>query len=256
MSTQLVIDSLELPSHARVGQRVPKKYLLENSAPTAADKRLITDGVEELVWAAALRSNTVGVPAFQDAAREYLEIAVLSLTLRPGAKAGRLRALVHRAIPYPVVLASAIGGEVVLSLAHKRFSQGEGGAVVVDGDEIASPDLGGTSSASPAGFDAFFLRSLPLAIQPRVHLCALYQGWIDCIEALQAARLTGRFLPAPTAEAAAARRTALVEHDRIQREITSLRAQAGKETQMARRVDLNLAIRRLEGELAQTALNL
>jgi hypothetical protein len=256
MSTQRIIDSLELPSHARVGQRVPKKHLLENGAPTAADKRLITDGVEELVWAAALRPDTVGVPAFRDATREYLEIAVLSLTLRPGAKARRLRELVHRAIPYPVVLASAIGEEVVLSLAHKRFSQGEAGVVILDGDVVASPDLGGVSSAALGETDALFLQALHLAAQPRVHLCAVYQGWIDCIEALQAARLTGRFVPAPTAEAAAARRTALVQRDRIQKEIATLRAQAGKETQMARRVDLNLALRRLEGELARAVSNL
>lgn len=256
MSTQLVIDALGLPSHAQVGQRVPKKYLLENGAPTAADRRLITDGVEELMWAAVLRPDTVGVPAFRDQVREYLEISVLSLSLRPGARAARLRELVHRSIPYPVVLISATGGEVTLSLAHKRFSQGEAGAVVLDGDVVASPDLGAVSSAPPGETDALFLQVLPLGAQPRVHLCALYQGWIDCIEALQAARLTGRFEPAPTAEAAAARRTALVEHDRIQKEIATLRARAGKETQMTRIVDINLTLRRLEGELASARQSL
>jgi len=69
------------------------------------------------------------------------------------------------------------------------------------------------------------------------------------VEALQAARLTGRFGLAPTSDVAADRRTALVEYDLIQREITGLRAHAEKETQINRRVDLNLAIRRLEGEL-------
>ena len=52
------------------------------------------------------------------------------------------------------------------------------------------------------------------------------------------------------------RRNALVEYDWIQREITSLRARAEKETQINRRVELNLAIRRLEGELALAAKNL
>jgi hypothetical protein len=87
-------------------------------------------------------------------------------------------------------------------------------------------------------------------------LCAIYQGWVERVEALQAARLTGQFVLAQTSEVAADRRKALVEYDWIQREITSLRARAEKESQINRRVELNLAIRRLEGELALAAKNL
>ena len=31
-------------------QRVPKKLLLEQGAPTAVDKRQIQDGIEDMVW--------------------------------------------------------------------------------------------------------------------------------------------------------------------------------------------------------------
>jgi hypothetical protein len=58
-----------------VNQRVPKKLLLENGAPTAADKRLINEGIEELLWLAALKPTTIGVPEYRDEVREYLEIA-------------------------------------------------------------------------------------------------------------------------------------------------------------------------------------
>jgi hypothetical protein len=57
-----LLAALELPDGCRVDQRVPKKLLLENGAPTAADKRLISDGIEELLWLAALKPTTIGVP--------------------------------------------------------------------------------------------------------------------------------------------------------------------------------------------------
>ncbi len=91
-----------------------------------------------------------------------------------------------------------------------------------------------------------FLESLPLASQPRVHLCATYQGWIDRVEALQAAGVKGTFALAESSQAAADRRAAMSEYARIQREIVGLRGQAMKETQINRRVDVNLSIRRLE----------
>ena len=120
MTTMDVLAALSLPPESRVDQRVPKKLLVENGAPTAADKRQINEGIEELMWLAALKPTTIGVPEYRDAVREYLEIAVLSLTLRPTAKGGRLMELVHRAIPYPVLLLSQQPQVITLSLAHKR----------------------------------------------------------------------------------------------------------------------------------------
>ena len=52
-----VVKALALPDRARVDQRVPKKMLAEHGAPTAADRRLLTDGIEELQWIAALKDR-------------------------------------------------------------------------------------------------------------------------------------------------------------------------------------------------------
>ena len=103
MTGEDVITALDLPADARVERRVPKTLLVEHGAPTAADKRRINDGIERIQWVAALKPATVGVAAYRDEAREYLEIAVLRLILRAGAKADRLAELLHRAVPYPVL---------------------------------------------------------------------------------------------------------------------------------------------------------
>ena len=245
MTAAPVIAALCLPADARVDQRVPKKLLVENGAPTAADKRQINDGIEELHWLAALKPATIGVPIFRDDNREYLEIAVLSLTLRAGAKAPRLTELIHRAIPYPVFLIQSQPGVLVLSLAHLRWSQGQSGQTVLDGPLITA-----TVDAETPATDAF-LASLNVTSQPRQHLHALYQGWMERFEAHAAARLTGSFTPAPDAAAAERRRAALAEHERLTREMTSLRARAGKESQLNRRVELNLQLKQLESRLAE-----
>ena len=132
LGTAEVISALDLPAGSRVDQRVPKKLLLEHGAPTAADKRHINEGVEELHWLAALKPTTIGVPEFRDDSREYLEIAVLRLSMRTEAKATRLVELVHRAIPYPVLLLSEQGSQAGMSAVHKRWSQGETGKTVLD----------------------------------------------------------------------------------------------------------------------------
>ena len=243
-----LIAALALPADARVDQRVPKKLLLEQGAPTAADKRQIQDGIEELIWVAALKPTNIGVPAFRDEVREYLEIAVLTATLRAAAKATRLTELIHRAIPYPVVLVTAQGDGVSLSLAHKRWSQGETGAVVIEDVHRTAP----LRADSLAPNEAAFLASLALSRLPTRDLFALYQGWLDRVAALEAATITGAFAVPDTDERAAAQRDALAAHARLQRDIARLRAQAQREKQLNRRVELNLAIKRLESELTLT----
>lgn len=245
MTAEAVIAALNLPAAARVDQRVPKKLLLENGAPTASDKRLINDGIEAIRWLAVLKPTTCGVPEFRDDVREYVEIAVLHVTLREQAKATRLIELLHRAVPYPVLLLLDHGDSGSLSLAHKRQALKEADKVVLDEEPV-------TVATQAAGSDTrtAFLQALDLAHQPRSSLYALYQGWVDTVLALQAATVTGDFCLLDSAERAAARRQALQTGLVLQGQITSLRSAAAKASQMARQVELNLEIQRLQAELA------
>ena len=158
----VLIGAFRLPPQALVAHRIPKKMLVEQGAPTAADKRLINDTVDELWWHAALKPGTIGVPAFHAAAGAgserdgsvpsgaaqstegartatgVIELALVSVQLRKDsrdAQAHRLRQLIHRANPYPVLLVASASASnsasVVLPLARKRASLGEAGKWVL-----------------------------------------------------------------------------------------------------------------------------
>lgn len=250
---QPIVDALGLPPEARVDARVPKKLLVEQGAPTPADKRAIQEGIDELHWLAVCKPATIGVPAFVDDAREYLEIAVVSCAFRPGAKAARLTELIHRSIPYPVMLiTSDADGGVTISVAHKRRAQNEAGKVVIE--QLVSTDPFPAKPETPEYFQ--FMEALSLARQPRIDLCTLYEGWLTRIEALNAARLNGAFTATDDEELIVRRRNALEAHFKLTREIIGLRAKASREKQINRRVDLNLEIRRREAELASQEKNL
>ena len=256
MTPDELIAALGLPASCRVDQRVPKKLLVENGAPTSADKRLINDTIEEVQWLAALKPNTVGVAEYRDDEREYLEVAVLCVTARhapqgSGASAAnkpinttRLAELVHRAVPYPVLLLLATPQGLFLSMAHKRWAQNEAGKVVLDGDPV-TVDL-----PLDLGAEHAFVQALAMIRQPQASLLTLYQGWIDCLTAWQVAKVTGTFTTASTPAQAAARREALRACERLGLEGARLRTLAAKEKQMAKQVNLNLALKRIGAELA------
>jgi hypothetical protein len=244
-----IISALALPPESFVEKRVPKKLLVEHGTPTASDKRQVQDNVDELYWHAVLKPTNVGIPEHRDDVREILEVAVLSIALRSPAKPARLLELVHRAIPYPMLLVAAQEGMFTLSLAQKRFSQNEAGRVVIEGGVVACPLI--DHPARPA-----LLTSLALAAQPRTNLWAFYLGWMACFEAFQAAQLTGTFSVSANFQTTVDRREALATHERLEHEIALLRAQANRETQLHHRVELNLTLQRLEAERAEAIAKL
>lgn len=233
--------ALALPPDACIARRVPKTLLTEHGAFAAGDRRRIREGIEELRWLAALKPATVGIAEYRDADREYVEIAVLQLDLRPAPRSDRLVELVHRAVPYPVLLIAWRGGTPEVSLAHKRRSLRYAARIVID-DEIVIARL---CDECPAESLAEFRDALSLARQPQGTLKDLYQGWIDTVQAFRAATITGSFRLPLTSVAALDREAALREYVDLTDRIATTHSAASKEKQMSRRADLNLELARL-----------
>lgn len=272
LSSEQLISALRLPAEASVGQRVPKKMLAENltsrGTATSADRKLLQEQVEEVTWVAALKPTNAGIPVYQDDVRSYLELAVLSARLRQGGQldanpakvspsVARLAELVHRAIPYPVLLVLDDGARLYLSLVHIRWAQKEADKTVLDGDLIQGVFVrsGVSSSAMDADTVNAFIDAVDMSKQPRTDLLTLYQGWMDTLSAWQAAAVTGRF-ECVSPQQATARRAALRRCHELDAQISSLRAAASKEKQMARQVAANLEIKALLAERQQAAHSL
>ncbi len=242
MNVNDLINALDLPVSSRVDKCVPKKMLVEQGACAIGDRKQILEGIEDISWLAALKPNNIGIPGFNDDVREYLEIAALTVKFRETSKASRLIELIHRAVPYPLLLISAGAGSISMSLAHKRRSQGETNRVVVDGRifliQFEHEPLDSCLND--------FLASIALSQQPENNLFELYQGWINCIAALEVARINGIFIVPQSANDAVVMRKALEEYSALKINIAILRTRAEKEKQLKRQVDLNLEIKQLE----------
>jgi len=244
---EAILAALALPPGTLLALRVPKKLLAEQGAPTPADKRAIQDGVEELHWLATLKPTTTGIPSAAGPGQDFVEIAVIAAQLRQAARVPRLTELIHRAIPYPVLLVTFGDAtkNVVLSVAPKRPALNEGGREVVERVVATGP----FDPVSPLPIARAFLGSLALTSLPSHDLSAVYAGWLARIEAFQAALLSGEYAVRDDAGAIEQRRVVLVAHADLSREITGLRARAKRERRLNRLVDLNMQIQRLESEL-------
>jgi hypothetical protein len=267
-----LVQALALPASACVGQRIAKTLLIEQIAnlpgSTAADKRLVNQLLAELHWLAALKPATCGLAVWQTGTHDYLEIAVLHAVLRHSysksasrgsAQLTRLIELIHRTIPYPVVLIvsqpsahnGADGGTEQLSLAHKRLSLGTGSAMVLEQVVTTKSIAARAHRAGAAGqFSQYlaFNQGASAPLRQCRDLYARYNDWLHAIEALAAAEHTGQFIVSPSAPHAAQRRSSLAAYDQLGQQLASLRTQARKESQLGQRAALNVQIAKLMAE--------
>ncbi len=238
---------MKIPDTCRLGKRVFKKLFHENADLSVTDRKTFTDDIDTVIWQYTLKSTTLPLKPYVDAEREYTEIALLEVQLKTGKRTGRIAEIIHRAIPYPVIIVFAFDDTehsrfmTAMSLAHKRFSQAEKSAIVAE-DIIMSEwiDLSGLTEVQKS-----FLDSLNIEGIMHSHFYRLYSEWYERVMALNCSRLTGEYRVVPEAKRREERRTQLARCRDIEREIAELRSDIKKETGFSRKVELNTKIKEL-----------
>lgn len=237
-------DRLGFPESGLLDKRIYKRMVLDHVELTAADKKTLSEDVSRLTWKYALKADTVQVLPYEDAEREYLEVAVVEANLSSRKRAPRIAEMIQRAIPYPVLLVMVEGTGLCVSVANKRFSLAEKGSIVAE-DFLSSP----WCEAPPTEIDEAFFKALTLRNLSQIDFYALYQSMVQAVLARACAELSGRFA-LDTVGLEADRRRRLEQCRELEREIISLRAAIAKQGRFAEQVELNTRIKELETRLA------
>lgn len=241
----LLYDKLALPDTCQLGKRVFKKLFQENAVLGITDKKAFRDDIDTIVWQYTLKPGTIPIQAYEDSEREYLEIAILEVSLKTRNRTNRIAEVIHRAIPYPIVVVFAHEQSCLLSLAHKRFSQAEHEAIVAD--EFFSTDW--IDLSAPTEMQAAFLDSLAVSALPHTHFYAFYSALVDRLVALDCARLTGAYRIESATDRRASRRERLAACHALEVQIVEHRAAIKKEIRFNHQVELNAQIKTLEERL-------
>ncbi|MBN4049499.1 DUF4391 domain-containing protein [bacterium AH-315-N03] len=247
---EVFYEHLGLPEASRLNKRIFKKTLREHGQLTSADKKTLSEDVSRLTWKYTLKASTVQVLPYEDTEREYLEVAIIEVALSSRKRAPRIHEMIHRAIPYPVLLVLAEGDDFCVSVAHKRFSRAEKGSIVAEA-VLASPWI----EQPLADLDRALCHALALKHLSQVDFYALYGGMVNAVLARSCAVLTGSFV-LDAGHPQEDRRRRLEHCHELRREISGHRAAIHEANQFAERVELNTRIKELEAGLARAKADL
>jgi hypothetical protein len=243
----LVYDSMDIPEACQLGKRVFKKLFHENAKFGATDKKAFREDIDTITWQYTLKPSTIQIQSYEDDQREYLEVAVLHVDMKTQKRTGRIAEIMHRAIPYPLLIVFAFDKMCALSTAHKRFSQAEKEAIVAE--DFVITDWIDLSAQTPVQKE--FLASLAFAGLPHTHFFAFSSAIVDRLVALECARFTGEYRLESLADKRAARQKRLAACHDLEVRIAEYRAAIKKEAQFNRQVEMNIDLKQLKSQLAE-----
>ncbi|MCG2829747.1 MAG: DUF4391 domain-containing protein [Desulfobacteraceae bacterium] len=242
---ETLYEKMAIPDACHLGKRVFKKLFHENAKLGVTDKKAFREDIDVITWEYTLKPSTIPIQAYEDDQREYHEVAILQVALKTLNRTNRIAEIIHRAIPYPLVVVFTYKTTCTLSLAHKRFSQAEKGAIVAE-DFIIT---GWIDLSVPTTVQQAFLDSLAVSDLPHTHFLAFYSAFADRLVALDCARLTGEYHLESAAAKRQVRQDRLTVCHEIEIQIAGHKAAIKNETQFNRQVELNMKIKELEKQL-------
>jgi len=237
----MLYDKLNIPASCAVGNTIFKKQFYDNVDLSKADKDLFTDAVSKVTWRYCLKPETINIQSYKDEERDYPEIEMLEVTLSADTKIRRIAEIVMRAIPYPMILIFSLDDKFQLWAAQQRINQTDSTKNTID--EFINTDWIDMEHLS--AWDENLLNDIGIQNFSHANFYRFYSDFIDKIHLYNLQCRTKSVKLEMTAQQAKDRLNKL---DEIDAQIADLRAQMKKETQFNRRVEINMEIKKLEGE--------
>jgi hypothetical protein len=247
---EALYEKMMIPESCRLGKRVYKRLFHENAKLNATDKKALRDDVDTIFWQYTFKPTTIPIQPYEDDQREYHEVALLQVNLKQDKRVSRLCEIIHRAIPYPLILVFHISNyqsstnnqKCLISLAYKRFSQAEKDTIVAEGFESTDwLDL-----SNPTENQATFLKSLDISTWPYTHFFAFYRAAMDRVIALACAEHSGHYLLViPDGLSIDDRVNKLNQVEKHQQEKTEIQGKLKKEKNLGTQVQLNTRIKQI-----------
>ncbi|ASK79127.1 methyl-accepting chemotaxis protein [Paraphotobacterium marinum] len=195
----VIYTHLDLPKSTYLGTQITKKTIIEQNNLSSSDKTLLQKFVQFVTWLNTIKPETVNIPSYITCTVEYIEVAVLKVTLKnQSSNTGRLKLsllnkvakLFHTLIPYPIILLIEYDDKLAISLADKRINQADGSKLIVDND-YTSQWLSVTDLKQN---EMEFLNDFTFSNVSKENSYELYQDLISMILELEKSYYTGSYL--------------------------------------------------------------
>lgn len=246
MTLEEFYKNMAVPDACVLGKRIYKKQFYENSQLNAADKKTFVEDIDGIEWRYTLKPSTINIPKLEDETHEYLEVAVLQVSLIAKERNSRIAAVIQKAVPYPTLIVFVCDNQIALNAADKRINRVDSNKIVVE----TTHDTGWMSLEEPETWQAAFLKDFCLTGFSYRNFFDFYQDMTKRIIALNCAAHTGRYSLEAGSDCSGMDRLAILRQlEKLDQEISENRNKLKHEKNLGTQIQLNTRIKQISDRI-------
>jgi len=235
-------QNMALPESCRLGKRIYKKQFYENAQLNVADKKAFVEDIESIEWLYTLKPSTINIPKLEDETHEYLEVAILQVSLSKIERSSRIATVMQRAIPYPILAVFVCGDQLLLNMADKRINRADSNKIVVETMHYT----GWIPLEKPEKWQADFLNDFCVTNFSYRNFFDFYNDMVKRIIALNCAVHTGKYSLEKGGNGAGADRVEMLQQiEKLEQERSETGNRLKKEKNLGTQVTLNTEIKKM-----------
>jgi hypothetical protein len=236
--TCILLEKLDLPKSCRLGSTIYKKQFLTVGDLSSADKKLVSQQIDKVIWHASLKPNTINIRPYQDEVREYGEVEIIEVKLNEASRVRRIAEIVMRTIPYPILLQITYEDQILIVAGHSRIN-------LSDSSKNTIEEFLFTDWITPGALTVFqtqFFKNIHSSKLSFFNFYRFYDSFTDQVILLNASKWADCYFEDKDAKEVKKITDRIAN---LERKVEELRAALKQETQFNRKVELNVKIQGL-----------
>lgn len=226
-----IYQKLHIPTSCIIESTIFKKLFYDSGNLSKSDKDLFKKDIDKITCKYCLKYGTINIQPYKDERRNYPEVEIIEVSISAKVKIKRIAEIIMGSIPYPMVLVFKFENTCQLWTAHQQTNQ-------ADSTKNTLEKFIYTNWLEEC--DILFDR-LDITKMSFTNFYKFYSDIVDVISIYNAGKLSNQ--ANLTGEQA---RQLVAQIQQLDNEIASLKSKIRKETQMNRRIEMNIEIKELE----------
>ncbi len=240
-------DILNIPERSILNKKLTKAFFLKNFELSAIEKKLLNNTIQSMDWLACIKPFNANIPAVKNNEYVYEEIQIMTCTVsgnQLNEVADKCIMLFQKFIPYQIVVLVEDEFSFVVNTCDKRINLNDNLKRTVE-KYITTPII--SKLYKNEGYSLFF-EVLNFSNLDKSNMETTYKGYIQAVVQFQASLITGSFNKRPQSRTEEDM-VLLSNIDSIEKEVKRLTNQIKKETQLNKKVPLNIEIQNYRTEI-------
>ena len=236
----------QFPDRCLLNKRLTKVFFTKNFDLTSTEKKVLNSHVTKMEWLASIKPSNSNISKHEDNQYLFEEVQLMTCSISEDLQkvVKTVVGLFQKYIPYQIVLIIENETQWVMSTCDKKINQNDKSKRTIENYFTTSSIEKSTENK----MNHVFVETLSFSQLNKTNLKSVYESFTDSIIQLKSATLTGSFSK-ERKKRSKQDLEYLMKVESIQIELNSLKSQLKKETQINKRVSLNMEIQQKKQDI-------